>query len=264
MANQKKKLTIFLSHSHADIEKVRKVRDVLETLNCEPITFFLACMDDNNPLLEQLIKNEIDARNVFVYCKSKKAEKSKWVQKELEYIKSSGQKRMYVIDLEESFETSVVQLLSELMKIIFSNTVVLCYAQSASTVAAQLAKLLEERGFATLNYDPSKGYSFAQKVAHFCGCGMFVPIFYKPEGNNEKGNEWGFFRTERALEAARENKNACILPVYVEVSQGERYSHYSKEGCYLSENMMAEGVYQISEKIEKMAQKWYEKATTQK
>ena len=64
------KLTIFLSHSHKDVEKVRKIRDILEIIGCEPLMFFLKCLDDDNDKLEDFIKREIDARNIFLYCKS--------------------------------------------------------------------------------------------------------------------------------------------------------------------------------------------------
>ena len=50
MANDK--ITIFLSHSHKDYEKVRKIRDILEMLECEPLIFFLKCLDDQNAELE--------------------------------------------------------------------------------------------------------------------------------------------------------------------------------------------------------------------
>ena len=33
------RITIFLSHSHKDEEKVRKIRDVLEILDCDPLIF---------------------------------------------------------------------------------------------------------------------------------------------------------------------------------------------------------------------------------
>ena len=84
------RLTIFLSHSHKDLEKVRKLREILESLDYEPLIFFLKCLDDSNEELEDFIKREIDARNLFIYCKSKNAEDSIWVQKELEYIRKSN------------------------------------------------------------------------------------------------------------------------------------------------------------------------------
>ena len=80
--------TIFLSHSSKDIDKVRKIRDVLEALDFQPLMFYLKCLDDDNQNLEAFIKKEIEARNIFIYCKSEHSEKSVWVQKELEYIKS--------------------------------------------------------------------------------------------------------------------------------------------------------------------------------
>ena len=63
------RLTIFLSHSHKDLEKVRKLREILESLDYEPLIFFLKCLDDSNEELEDFIKREIDARNLFIYCK---------------------------------------------------------------------------------------------------------------------------------------------------------------------------------------------------
>ena len=93
------KLSVFLSHSHKDIEKVRKIRDILETLDCEPIMFFLKCLDDDNTNLEDFIKKEILARNVFLYCKSKNSENSVWVQMELDYIKKLDSSRVYSIDV---------------------------------------------------------------------------------------------------------------------------------------------------------------------
>ena len=52
------KLTIFLSHSHKDIEKVRKLREIFESLDFEPLIFYLQCLDDNNEELEDFIKRD--------------------------------------------------------------------------------------------------------------------------------------------------------------------------------------------------------------
>jgi len=89
------KLSVFLSHSHKDIEKVRKLRDILEYLECEPLLFYLKCLDDDDDELQSFIKREIEARNIFLYCKSQNAENSSWVQKELDYIKSFDSNRLY-------------------------------------------------------------------------------------------------------------------------------------------------------------------------
>ena len=76
------KLSIFLSHSHKDIEKIRKIRDLLELLNNDPLMLYLKCLDDSAPELENLIKREIGSRDIFIYCKSQNAESSEWVQME--------------------------------------------------------------------------------------------------------------------------------------------------------------------------------------
>ena len=93
------KLSVFLSHSHKDVEKIRKIRDLLELLGCDPIMFYLKCLDENDTELENFIKREIDARNVFIYCKYQNAESSKWVQIELNYIKSIDKNRIYTIEI---------------------------------------------------------------------------------------------------------------------------------------------------------------------
>ena len=54
------RLTIFLSHSHKDLEKVRKLREILESLDYEPLIFFLKCLDDSNEELEDFIKRAIN------------------------------------------------------------------------------------------------------------------------------------------------------------------------------------------------------------
>ena len=56
---------VFISHSHKDIKKVRKIRNMIENSGFEPLYFFLKCLTDD--VVEGLIKREIDARDWFVY-----------------------------------------------------------------------------------------------------------------------------------------------------------------------------------------------------
>ena len=115
--------TIFLSHSSKDIAKVRQIRDILEALDYEPLLFYLKCLDDDNQNLETFIKKEIEARNIFIYCRSEHSEKSVWVQKELDYIKSFDSKRLYTIDITLPFRETIVQLLQSITGIIKNNRV---------------------------------------------------------------------------------------------------------------------------------------------
>lgn len=103
MMNEKP-IYIFISHSHKDIEKVRLVRNYLESLSrCEPLLFFLLSVTDDN-LITELIENEIDARIWFVLCQSQNARKSNWVKSEVDYARKIGKHNFIEIDLDKSVE----------------------------------------------------------------------------------------------------------------------------------------------------------------
>ena len=100
--NKDNDIWVFLSHSNKDYEKVRDVRNLLEEQNFRPLMFFLNCLNEDDEI-DTLIKREIDSRKRFILCDSPNAQSSKWVQKEVEYIKSK-QRYYYSIDLSESSE----------------------------------------------------------------------------------------------------------------------------------------------------------------
>lgn len=90
---------VFVSHSTKDFERVRLVRNALEESGFRPILFYLKCMEDEDEINE-LLKREIDARRRFILCDSPNAQASKFVQSEVEYIRSKN--RMYeIIDLSQ-------------------------------------------------------------------------------------------------------------------------------------------------------------------
>ena len=92
----------FISHSHLDIEKVRLIRNTIEeTFFYEPILFFLKCLSDDNEL-QDLLQREISERIWFVYCKSKNAENSKYVQQERAYVNNLIEKgkKIHIIEIE--------------------------------------------------------------------------------------------------------------------------------------------------------------------
>lgn len=136
-----KKLSVFLSHSHKDIDKVRKVRNLLEILGCEPLIFYLKSMD-NDDELQDYIKEEIELRNVFIYCKSKNAENSKWVQNEVEYIKSFDKNRLHEIDIDNAFEFGVLEMIEAIGKIIKSNRIFLDYSLKDKEIASKITNIL--------------------------------------------------------------------------------------------------------------------------
>lgn len=88
--NRNNEIWVFLSHSNKDFERVRTLRNLLEENGFRPIMLYLRSKEDPSKAdeLRQLIFDEIDHRNRFIYCKSPNAEKSKWVKDEIKYIKS--------------------------------------------------------------------------------------------------------------------------------------------------------------------------------
>mgnify|MGYP000774152934 FL=1 len=67
---------IFISHSHLDIDIVRRIRNKLEDRGFEPLMFFLKCLNDDNEI-ESLIKREINEREWFIYVESDNAANSR-------------------------------------------------------------------------------------------------------------------------------------------------------------------------------------------
>ena len=88
--NDNNEIWVFLSHSNKDFERVRTLRNLLEDNGFRPIMLYLRSKEDPSKTeeLRQLIYDEIDHRNRFIYCKSPNAEASKWVDEEVKYIKS--------------------------------------------------------------------------------------------------------------------------------------------------------------------------------
>ena len=97
------KVYIFVSHSHYDIEAVRKIRNYLESLNAEPILFFLKSKSDEDEITN-LIEDEIDARIWFIYCDSKNAKESNWVRKEVSYALSKGKQNNLTINVDNCLD----------------------------------------------------------------------------------------------------------------------------------------------------------------
>ena len=58
----------FSSHSHRDLEKVRRIRNELERRGHNPLLFFLKCLEADDARLPELIRDEIKARTFFVLC----------------------------------------------------------------------------------------------------------------------------------------------------------------------------------------------------
>lgn len=114
---------IFLSHSHSDIDKVRRIRNLLEEEGFEPLCFYLKCLNDDSEI-EELIKREIDAREWFVFVDSENSRKSKWVQLEREYIIKTNKKKIITLEIDnpKSFSKTIDKITHNLRVCVVSSS----------------------------------------------------------------------------------------------------------------------------------------------
>lgn len=136
--NQKKGIWVFLSHSNEDYDKVRKVRNMLEEQELRPIMFFLKCLNDDDEI-DGLIKREIDCRTRFILCDSENSRKSKWVQREIEYIKSQ-QKPYEIIDLSKN-DNEILEQLKEVRR---RSKLFISYARKDQVLATHIFNRLSK------------------------------------------------------------------------------------------------------------------------
>lgn len=209
------KLTIFLSHSHKDRDKVRKIRDILESLECEPLMFFLKCLDDKNGELEQFIKAEIEARNIFVYCKSQNSENSIWVQKELEYINSFDTKRLYTIDIENDFSMGLIAFLQQIAEILKHNRIFISHSRSDYETANDIMQFLQKNGYAVdipvLNLGEDYQVRVNQEIKTALQEGVFIPLI----SSNSMNSEACCLELEYAI-SLQKNYNGIIFPIVID------------------------------------------------
>ena len=100
---------VFISHSHLDIQIVRKIRNMLEAMGFNPLTFYLKCLTDDDEVAD-LIKREIRERDWFVFVNSDNSRASRWVRSERDYIEEIGGKNVYVIDADAGDEQIAAEL----------------------------------------------------------------------------------------------------------------------------------------------------------
>lgn len=104
---------VFISHSHLDVEAVRRIRNMLEERGFEPLMFYLKCLNDDDEI-ESLIRREINEREWFIYVDSPNAERSHWVRSEREYIASLKGKKVFTIRIGENLKAQVDHLARQL------------------------------------------------------------------------------------------------------------------------------------------------------
>lgn len=218
------RITIFLSHSTYDIAKVRKIRDILESIEYEPLIFYLKCLDDNNDTLEEFIKKEIESRNIFIYCKSNNSEKSVWVQKELEYIKSFQTKRLYEIDIERPLQETLIGLLISITNILKKNRVFISCSRRNDDfiIGSKIESLLINKGYCVLMYKNTNIINVdehRESLFNITETGIFLPII----SYNSISSRYCMNELEIALERHQEGMHFSIFPIFLNIDINVAY-----------------------------------------
>lgn len=157
-----------MSHSHADIAEVRKLRNALEQAGFEPLCFYLKCMDKcmEDPALQaelrSLLRREIDAREWFVYVNSQHSRNSSWVQFERECVERDGRKKVFQMNLEQ--QDSVEQVAAKILR---NLRIFMSYAHKDTPIARRIKqKLLEKDYRVFLEEDITVGCNWAPSIAN--------------------------------------------------------------------------------------------------
>ena len=145
---KKAKGWIFISHSSQNYEDVKIVRNYLEENGFSALMFYLKSLEDpkKSKLTQQLIKWEIEARNIFVLCNSKEAKKSPWVQEEIEYVKSFSEKIYIEIDINKLKYEKYTQL-SKLDNLMKKSTLFFSYSYKDKDFVMKFYEYLSKKGF---------------------------------------------------------------------------------------------------------------------
>lgn len=180
---------IFLSHSSADIEKVRMIRNQFEKNHQNPLAFHLKCLrtdtEEGLAELENLIKREIDARDWFVFCESEAAKKSNYVSMEKDYIIKTGKKKIWSLDM----SLSIDELLTKVDEICTSVKIFLSYRKRNRNFVSILRKELSRFDFDVwYDEDLLPGESFNEQIFEKINAaaqfGFFVIIIAEGDENS--------------------------------------------------------------------------------
>lgn len=213
MYKEDNKIYVFLSHSHHDYEKVRKVRDILENEGFRPLMFFLKCLEkeEYKELTETLIKEEIDSRQRFILCNSENANNSDWVKFEIKHIKEA--KRPYeVVDLD--WDSAIIEKAISTFK--KRSTVFLSYPRNLIELvkaANEELKLKDYRTFFDME-DISLGVSWAEEISNKilqASKEGYVLIFID---ENLKRRTFQYKEISIALKASQAASKNRIIPVW--------------------------------------------------
>lgn len=139
---------VFLSHSSADYEDVKIVRNYLEESGFSALMFYLKCLEDEDKREEaqKLIEWEIEKRNIFVLCDSSDAKLSPWVQDEVKHVKKFPEKIYVEIDMDKLKYEKCTQL-SKLDNLMKKSTLFFSYSSEDKEFVMKVYEYLKSEGF---------------------------------------------------------------------------------------------------------------------
>ena len=203
---------IFISHSHKDLERVRRIRNALEERGHNPLLFFLKCLDDDSEV-DDLVRREIETRTWFVLCDSTNARDSRWVQTEIEIIKSLEGKVFVALDLDDDFDDQ----LRKIDTISKRSTVFISHHEADKEIAQSIASALREQDYAVVSGEGlAEGDDLAAgvtgQIRPATERGFFL-LLLSPEA---VGSLWIREELEVAYaEADARERRASVMPVVV-------------------------------------------------
>lgn len=241
---------IFISHSSADIKKIRIIRNEFEKYGQNPLAFHLKCLSTDTDAgcieLENLIKREILARDWFVYCESTAAKQSKYVQMERDFVKTCGKKMIWHLNLDED----LTSILEKVKQICCSIQVFISYARADTNLAMQLSKALKMKDFGVWSdNDLIAGDAWASsinnKIREIAKKGFVILLLTK----NSINSRWVDLEAKNAIK----NKAKLIVLIFDNVLDFKAaYERYHTINIYSVPNIpKAEHIYLLVMLIEK-------------
>ncbi len=213
---------IFISHSTKDLEGVRRIRDYLETKRHHPLLFFLKCIHDTDEL-DSLITREIEARTIFLLCDSPNSRSARWVQREVEFIRSLSDRHYEVVDLQLPWpkQQAILDRLS------WRGTLFLSYTHSDSPEVSAIYDALQPFDYSiffdrhTLAAGDDWRTRTEQAIDESLSNGFF--IFFVSSATYQRPESYQFAELHRALQ--RRLRSAPGVRNFIPVLIGDPSTH---------------------------------------
>lgn len=203
---------VFVSHSRRDLERVRGIRNYLESKGRNPLLFFLKCLDNDDARLPGLIRDEIIARDWFILCDSENSRASKYVAQEIELVGALEGKVFETIDLDNDLGPQ----LHKLDRLSKRATIFLSYARQDKEVAGRIQEALIRHDFQVWR-DPEikPGEDWAHVIQSAIDDAVtrgFVLVLLSPASLTSESCRQ---ETEYALQLAGRSHKSRVVPVLV-------------------------------------------------